>query len=798
MVSRVVSVVLAVVMATFAVDARPRVGELDRVDTPMAATRPLAEAVGEDGSLKVAPGFSGSFDARGWRLAPGPNGAPRFERTTGEDDTWRDVFSSPGTDDIIRAVAVHGDEVYVGGAFATIGKASVNNVARWDGERWSALGEGAENGVDGTVYGITATPTAVYVGGTFRHAGTVAAANVAKWDGTRWSALGTPEANGVGGFGQLVYAIGVDGQRVYVGGSFTEAGGVPAASLAVYDEATRAWAEFGGVANEDPEDPAYVFTIAVTRKDVFVGGKFTRAGETAANYIARYSKKSGQWAALDSGTDGWVTALAVKGKKVYAGGFFRQAGGLDTNCVAQWDGRRWSALDTGLSTEGYDPGYGVRVKGLTLLKGRLYVSGYFSHAGGEPVASVAEYRAGAWRHLDGGLKGGIRVAQLGDTFGLAAGSDGIYVAGVFNTAGDARAFQVAKWSPAGAAWSPVADAGEHQGVYEGLLWTVAYDRGAVYVGGDQMIVGGVVAYGVAKWESGAWSTLGEGAENGVNGAVNAIAFTEAGDVIVGGLFGRAGTTDAINVARWDGTRWHDIGIGVGGSPNSQVFALAVDGSDLYVAGIFPVAGDIYADNIARWDGTRWSTLGSGIPAGPVLALAARGGTVYAGGIFPEAGGVSASNVARWDGANWSPLGLGIDGAVFALALEENGRLYAGGDFTTAGGANAADIAVWENGAWAELGGGVTPDAEGFGHVLSLSIDFRGRLQVGGYFTAVGDVPANNVATWFGSGWTALGSGTNGPVNGVVESGGSIFLSGGFSRAGGRPSVRFAEWAAFGG
>jgi trimeric autotransporter adhesin len=803
MISKFARITLAVVMAALAYPALARQTvstELQRLTAPRAAVRPIAEALDADGRIAVRPDFRGSFDAKGWRLAPSPNGAdgaPRFVREdakTADDESWRDVFSSPGTDDIIRAVAVRGNEVFVGGQFAVIGKASVDNVAWWDGTQWKALGEGAENGVDGAVYSLTVTSTAVYVGGSFRHAGTVAASNIAKWDGASWSALGTPEANGVSGFGQIVYAIAVDGSSVYVGGFFTEAGGAPASGLAVFDTTAGTWSEFGGVRNTDPDDPAYVFAIAVAKKEIVVGGKFARVGATDANNIARWNRKQGTWLALGEGADNWVTALAVKGKTVYAGGFFGHAGGLAANCIARWNGKTWSPLAKGLSTEGYEPGTGVRVKGLGIYQGRLYVTGYFTHAGDAEANSVAEWRGKTWRSMQGGLGGGIRVPFIGDTFGLGAGADGLYVVGAFNKAGASRSLHVSKWTPATETWAPVADAGAHEGAYEGFVYTVAVDRGIVYLGGSEMIVGGKVAYGVAQWDGTTWTTLGEGAENGVDGYVNAIAFTPAGDVVIGGLFGHAGTKTAINVARWDGTAWSDLGIGVGGSPNSQVFSIATDGDDVYVAGLFPIAGEIFADNIARWDGTTWNRLGSGIPAGAVFAVAAREGVVYAGGEFREAGGVQASGVARWQNGAWSALGSGVDGIVFALALQGE-RVIAGGDFSTAGNTSADDLAVWSGGSWAELAGGVSPAPDDTAYVLSLAVDFNDRMHVGGRFAQVGDsVPAANVAVLGGDSWAELGSGTNDTVAGVAASGGSTFLAGPFSRAGGKPSVRVAEWA----
>ncbi|MCF7730212.1 MAG: hypothetical protein K9N23_00930 [Akkermansiaceae bacterium] len=51
----------------------------------------------------------------------------------------------PGT---IRAIAVDSNgDLYVGGAFSFAGGVRTNNIAKWDGNRWSALGEGIGGGV---------------------------------------------------------------------------------------------------------------------------------------------------------------------------------------------------------------------------------------------------------------------------------------------------------------------------------------------------------------------------------------------------------------------------------------------------------------------------------------------------------------------------------------------------------------------------------------------------------------------------------------------------------------------------
>src|SRR6266700_3636924 len=112
-----------------------------------------------------------------------------------------------------------------------------------------------------------------------------------------------------------------------------------------------------------------------------------------------------------------------------------------------------------------------------------------------------------------------------------------------------------------------------------------------------------------------------------------------------------------------------------------VYAAVVDVSgNLYIGGDFTAIGDVIANHIAKWNGTSWSALGLGMSAySRVQALAVSGNDLYAGGSFTTAGGSAANYIAKWDGHSWSALGSGMNNVVSALAV--SGRdVYAGGRF----------------------------------------------------------------------------------------------------------------------
>jgi hypothetical protein len=73
-------------------------------------------------------------------------------------------------------------------------------------------------GVNGQVYALAIRGNDLYVGGQFTSAGGVNAPNIAKWDGTKWSALATSMPRVLGA--AYVKAIAVTSSDVFIGGNF--------------------------------------------------------------------------------------------------------------------------------------------------------------------------------------------------------------------------------------------------------------------------------------------------------------------------------------------------------------------------------------------------------------------------------------------------------------------------------------------------------------------------------------------------------------------------------------------------
>jgi len=638
--------------------------------------------------------------------------------------------------------------LYVGGMFQKAGGLPANNIARWDGSRWSALGHGTNGHVQALAVFDDGSGPALYAGGGFDAAGGAAATSIAKWDGTSWSSVG----------GAIEYGV---------------------SALAVFDDGTG---------------PA-----------LYAGGKFTSAGGVEAYKVAKWDGTS--WSALGSGMNREVAVLTVfddgSGPALYAGGYFTTAGGTAANYIAQWDGSSWSPVGGG--TAGY---FGVFA--LSLFDDgsgpALYAAGSFTSAGGAATRGIAKWDGVSWSPLGSGIDAGfsgwpwLRALTAFDD----GSGPGLYVGGMFATAGEVRARNIARWN--GATWSSL-EGVPGAGVYGSVNAFTVYDDGngpGLYAGGGFGKAGETAANNIARWDGSAWSALG----NGTNDKVRSLAVFDDGSravVYAGGEFTMAGDLSAARIAQWDGDAWSPLGSGIG---NGKVWAMiAFDdgtGPGLYVGGEFTIAGDGPANHIARWDSSSWSPVGGGVDeSGMVLALVVfddgSGPALYAGGRFVSAGGVTAANITKWDGTDWSPLGSGVDGTVHTLAVFDDGTgpaLYAGGSFGSAGAESADGVAKWEGVSWSALRSGVNVAVT----ALAGFDDGSGpTLFVGDDFTHAGSTVALSIARWDGCSWWPVGRGMDqlGAVKALAVfddgSGPALYAGGSFTSAGRVPSLGVARW-----
>ncbi len=351
---------------------------------------------------------------------------------------------------------------------------------------------------------------------------------------------------------------------------------------------------------------------------------------------------------------------------------------------------------------------------------------------------------------------------------------------------------------------------------------------ALYAGGYFNNAGGVAAEQVARWDGTSWSPLGSGLDGTFMSDTDCVRAFQAYDdgsgpaLYAGGVFHKAGSVPASNIARWNGSSWSALGSGAsyGSFDSGAVHALAVfddgTGRALYAAGSFSVAGGLDANAIAKWNGVSWSTLGAGVGndihgySGQVFALAVHddgsGPALFAGGTFRSAGGVSAGLVAKWDGAAWHALGGGLAGTATYVDVSEftvfddgsGPKLYAGGRFQVSGA--PTPIARWDGSTWTA----VTPPTSLLKTALALTVFDDGAgpaLYAAGDWNGYFGPYPGGIGRFDGSSWSPVGGGAKHLVHTLeafddgVGPGATLYVGGSIILAGGLPSSGIAAWRA---
>ena len=171
----------------------------------------------------------------------------------------------------VNALAVVGDNVYIGGHFQTI------------------------------QFGTNTADLSTFV----------VVHNVVQWNSATdtWGWVGLPAKPGVttdgySGFGTDVYALAIVGNSLFIGGKFNQAGGHPAATggPARWERAAEEWVLIDG--SIGGMDGAHVRALAPSGGDLLVAGKFTNTGAAQARYVALFTRRptSGRVAAACAGT----------------------------------------------------------------------------------------------------------------------------------------------------------------------------------------------------------------------------------------------------------------------------------------------------------------------------------------------------------------------------------------------------------------------------------------------------------------------------------------------------------------
>jgi hypothetical protein len=432
----------------------------------------------------------------------------------------------PKSSPAVYAFTKQGGDLLVGGSFYDLNNGGTilpqaDHLTRWDGTNWSTLGTAPNGALVGGYSGNSVKAIAIigadmYVGGTFtdisNHGVNIPEGdNIVKWDGTNWSALGGNGA-GNGSINSDVNALAVIGTDLYVGGRFTNVNnnGTPlpeADYIARWDTMTNTWSALSsdGAGNGAIPASSFVYELAVSGSNLYVAGGFTNVnnGGTVipeADYLARWDGTN--WAALGSNGAGdgvfnnQVLALTFDTSgNLYAGGAFTNAGGeAQADHLARWNGTNWSALGSNGAGNG---SLNAIVYAMALDGANLYVGGNFTNVnnGGLSIPEadyVAKWDGTNWAAL--GSNGGGNGALNYPVYALAINGTEIYIGGLFFNVNNNgvilyEADHIARWD--GVNWSALGNNGAGNGSINGnndLVFAIQISGS-----GQELLVGGQFA-----------------------------------------------------------------------------------------------------------------------------------------------------------------------------------------------------------------------------------------------------------------------------------------------------------------
>lgn len=737
----------------------------------------------------------------------------------------------------------------------------------WDGENWTSPGGGINGYVGAIVFGdedgFGPLPSALFVGGQFASAGGVPAQNIARWDGQNWSAVGGGiQSKGNGGVGSFCFfdpdEAGPQPKRLFVGGVFDSAGGVPAKNIAMWDG--DGWHAIGAIDGNDAAVGSMVsFDVDGNGPEapaLAVAGKFTSAGGLAVSSLAFW--RNGEWTApaiplawsagdppqlqeacvFDPDGDGPETPrLAVRplaGKLMTAGPYE-----VDLGRIALWTGNEWLATPN-------PPVLGYNNGGMTVFDPdeggphppMLAIAGKFT-AGPGKQGTLALWNNGPWIVKGTGNyqtqfpQETVRlvVSRVGrganEPPALIAASKpwSVGLGEIIRWNGDA-------WGVLGNGLGYVPEAlAEYDADGEGGESSVLVASGAFKVAGS------AEAGGIATWDGKTWTRIVDDLALRASALAVGAFDPNSRNRLLACAFGST-VSDTRTIRAWDGASWTTLGADP--AFNAHVECLTVFDEDgpgpsppmLYAGGLFTlITGptEVPAHRVARWDGLKWSPVGTGLgpaeiqypeesvrrlvefdpdgdgPAAPLLA---------AGGSFKSAGTVEVNGVAFWDGKVWLPgAPPEVDHNVSAMCVfdfdgpgGEPAELVLGGSIFAPSLGKTSYIGRWSNGVWIPMNNGLG----GYGAVRDLAaFDSDGNgpnapeLYAGGFFKPLGSAGGLGFVRWTGDVWAAVGdTDTEGepyvtcfaPVYGAADGLPALYLGGYFHSVHGISSQYIAKWS----
>ena len=338
------------------------------------------------------------------------------------------------------------------GGFEYASNTRVNGLAEWKNGVWSPFGIGIQGGitnrrisqlevVSGYLSSMTEYNNTVLIGGDFAGIGGTNASCIAVYDKTQFREFQGGVTGAVSLGSRTTYlsvdCFFVDGNDLYIGGTFTEVGGKKVNHIARWDG--NQWHDVGGGISLN--STLYVPKVQVIKKlpdgRLIIGGQFAACGGKAMTGVAIWD--GNQWNSTDIFSANEIVPVVdieIVGNTVYAVGTFSRVNGIFMNNIMQWNGNTWSDMQNGV------------VSGITSLindihrdNDKLYVGGWFQAAGNTEAQNIAywDITQQQWYQMGSGTDKSVT--------NIVTRNDSVFVSGIFQRAGMSYSSNFALWLP---------------------------------------------------------------------------------------------------------------------------------------------------------------------------------------------------------------------------------------------------------------------------------------------------------------------------------------------------------------
>lgn len=295
---------------------------------------------------------------------------------TGLSGTWK-----PGASAEVTALAFAGDTLFVGGRFTTMSGQTRNRLAAIKDTTLLTWDPNADNGVRS----FAITSNTIYIGGIFNNVGGKERRGVAAIDRVTGAANDWNPAASTTSF--VVNSVALHNDVLFVGGNFTTnatVGGQIRNRLVALDvtiDTLMALPNWNPIILD-----IYVQCLAVSGDKLYVGGPYTNMGSVSRSRAAAFNYKTGALLDWNPNANAGVTQFCIDkvNNIVYAAGSFTNVGGTSVTRLVALD------ANTGAVVPGFSPTPDNSISGMAFYNNMLYITGSFTKVGDSTRSRFAE------------------------------------------------------------------------------------------------------------------------------------------------------------------------------------------------------------------------------------------------------------------------------------------------------------------------------------------------------------------------------------------------------------------------